>query len=139
MDRRLLAERLFRLVDLINSSVDLVLVEGSRDEEAVRSLGLTTAVLRVSGRSLRSSLVYEVVELFRGRRVLVLTDFDEEGERLNRALSSHLSRMGVRVEEGLRRRVGEVLAEAGLREVEELPSIFKGPWPPHEGLSPGSE
>ena len=130
MDRRLLAERLLRLVDLINSSVDLVLVEGSRDEEAVRSLGLTTTVLRVSGRSLRSSLVYEVVELFRGRRVLVLTDFDEEGERLNRALSSHLSRMGVRVEEGLRRRVGEVLAEAGLREVEELPSILRGPQPP---------
>jgi len=132
LDRRSLnlLEKVKRLVEAVNASVDAVLVEGARDERAVKGLGLTRPVYRVAGKRVKASLVYEVSAKLKGCRVLVLTDFDEEGERLNQLLAVHLSKMGVAVEEGLRRRFNELLVEAGLREVEELAVLFKSSWPP---------
>jgi 5S rRNA maturation endonuclease (ribonuclease M5) len=52
--------------------------------------------------------------------VVLLTDFDEEGRRLNRHLTRLLERKGVKVEVGLRRQFGRLMAALGIYVIEAL-------------------
>jgi len=60
-----------------------ILVEGKKDEETLRTLGVKGRIIKVSQRSL-STLIDE---LYGCRRVLILTDFDEKGEKMAKTLS----------------------------------------------------
>ncbi len=53
------------------------IVEGKRDKDSLRKLGFNGPIIMISG-----SKLHEVAEKSRGQEVIVLTDFDEEGERL---------------------------------------------------------
>lgn len=52
--------------------------------------------------------------------VLILTDFDREGRKMNRQLKRLLERKGVRVEAGLRSQFGGLMAAIGVRVIEAL-------------------
>jgi len=115
-------DRLKLLLSEIEQNVDLVLVEGQRDVEALRSLGYAGDVATCS----RFGVNYaELAEMIAGKngRVLVLTDFDQEGNELNARFSELLERMGVVVEKGFRVRVARLMAALEVHVVEALDNV----------------
>lgn len=110
---------LLSLLGEINRLVDAIIVEGQRDSEALRTMGLTKPIYRSSTpeRS-HSDLVEELAE--NHSRVVILTDFDEEGRDLNRRLSYLLEHRGLRVEKSYRRSVGRLLRELKITTIESL-------------------
>ncbi|MEM4246170.1 MAG: toprim domain-containing protein [Candidatus Bathyarchaeia archaeon] len=113
---------LIELLNSINSSVDAVIVEGSRDREALRELGFNGMI---EMHSMKGFSEEELVEEIRSKykSVLLLTDFDEEGRQLNRRLTYILERRGVRVDLGLRRVIGRLMATLGVYSIEDLENI----------------
>ncbi len=100
----------------------VIVVEGPRDVEALHHLGFEGRVdvcsrVKVSDADLVESFVQE------GVPVVILTDFDEEGRRLNRDLTRILERRGVKVEIGLRRRFGRLMAALGVYAIEDLDDV----------------
>ena len=115
-------ERLKLLLSEIEQNVDLILVEGQRDVEALRSLGYAGSVATCS----RFCVNYaELAEMIAGEndRVLVLTDFDQGGNELNARFSELLERMGVVVEKGLRGQVARLMAALEVHVVEALDNV----------------
>jgi len=110
---------LVSLLEEIDRLVDAIIVEGRRDSEALRGMGLTKPIYRSStpGRS-RSDLVEELAK--NHSRVVILTDFDEEGRDLNRRLSDLLEHRGLRVEKTYRRSVGRLMGELRVTTIESL-------------------
>ncbi|MCW3978171.1 MAG: toprim domain-containing protein [Candidatus Bathyarchaeota archaeon] len=108
--------------DLLNEMghlASIVIVEGPRDVEALRRIGYrgrieVSSKYSVSDSDFVESLARSVTS------VIVLTDFDEEGRRINRDLTRLLERRGVRVEGGLRRRLGRLMAALSIYTVETL-------------------
>jgi len=114
-------EELERLVKLLNEEVDYVIVEGKRDREALEQIGVKVNVLTV----------YELDKIRKGSKVVILTDFDEEGKRLNRKLSKVL--VDVKIDEWFRKEFGRLLGLSGRRSIESIKAlsnnlkIVKGP------------
>ena len=101
---------------------DVVVVEGPRDVEAFRNLGFEGRVticskVGVSDADLAESLAD------RDSKVVILTDFDEEGRELNRRLSRLFERRGIKVERGLRREAGRLMAYVGVYAIEALDDV----------------
>ena len=102
--------------------VDVVVVEGLRDIQALRSLGYT-GVVEVLNRTgvndfdLSDDLVSNYM------RILLLLDFDEEGLRLNLHFNQILERKGAKVQYGLRKEVGRLMAAIGAYAIEDLDNI----------------
>lgn len=97
----------------------MVVVEGLRDVEALRLIGFEGRIevcsrVNVSDYDLAESLKEEAAS------VVLLTDFDEEGRRLNRHLTRLLEGRGVKVEVGLRRQFGRLMAALGIYVIEAL-------------------
>lgn len=78
-----------------------VLVEGEKDEAALRALGLGGEIIRVKG----AVAVFNVVEQLaaRHRKVILLVDWDRGGGHLARLLLDALAACGVRCDETYRR------------------------------------
>lgn len=68
----------------------LIIVEGKRDEKALKSLGLKD-IIAINGRPL-----YEVAEIaLRGKKeIVILTDFDRRGMEIGKKLKDLLQRQG---------------------------------------------
>jgi len=115
-------ERLRLLLLDAEESVDLVLVEGPRDVEALRSLGYGGKVATCNRYCVNDAELAEAISSD-SERVLVLTDFDREGGELNTRLSGLLEHMGVKVEKALRGEVARLMAALGIRVVEALDNV----------------
>jgi 5S rRNA maturation endonuclease (ribonuclease M5) len=115
-------ERLNGLLMELASDVDLVLVEGPRDVDALRSLGYLGAIATCSRVYVNDVELAEIIAA-ENRNVLILTDFDPEGDALNTRFSELLEHMGAMVERGLRAEVGRIMAVLGVRVVEALDNI----------------
>ena len=115
-------ERLSGLLEELSSSVDLVLVEGPRDVQALRSLGYSGEVATCSRVHVSDVELAEIVA-YANKNVLVLTDFDHEGDALNNRLSELIEHMGTVVERGLRAEVGRIMAVLNVRVVEALDNV----------------
>ncbi len=64
---------------------------------------------------------FDLAESLKGESSIVLfTDFDEEGQRLNSHLTQLLEGRGVKVEVGLRRQFGRLMAALGVYVIEAL-------------------
>lgn len=110
----------------VNRSVSAVIVEGKRDEEALRSAGLKSPVIRFSSSGLPVfAFVEDIVDGYRGSTVLVLLDFDGEGSHLADRLSQALEEGGVRVQRTIRRELAGVLIREGILRVEEVCTLRK--------------
>jgi 5S rRNA maturation endonuclease (ribonuclease M5) len=121
-DKKDALERLKLLLSEIEQNVDLILVEGQRDVEALRSLGYAGDIAKCSRFCVNDT---ELAEMIAGEnnRVLVLTDFDQEGNELNTRFSELLERMGVVVEKGLRGQVARLMAALEVHVVEALDNV----------------
>lgn len=61
-----------------------LIVEGRKDEVSLRRMGFSGPIITVSGARL-----HEIAEESKGKDVIVLTDFDEEGEKLAETILSY--------------------------------------------------
>lgn len=107
------------LLEEVGRIASVVVVEGARDVDALRLIGYDGRVeicsrFSVSEPDLAESLAREFAS------VVILTDFDVEGKRINRHLTRLLERKGVKVEVGIRRHFGRLMAALGIRTIEAL-------------------
>jgi len=99
----------------------LILVEGKNDLIALRELGFNGPIKTIKGRKL-SDLIDEVYLEY--KRVLVLSDWDNEGERLYKEIRYLLESYGVRVEDKYRRIIKSI-TKREIKDVEGLLSFVK--------------
>jgi 5S rRNA maturation endonuclease (ribonuclease M5) len=91
--------RIDKMADVIAAIIELssngipILVEGKRDEEALKELGIKGSIIRV--RQYRKKIFELGEELSSYRSVIVLTDFDKEGEVLAVEIERQLHLWGV--------------------------------------------
>ena len=116
------ASRIF--TDLANQSKmgAPIIVEGRRDELALRRLGITGTIhcLKATGESR-----LRVLERLDGsKRAIILTDFDREGDELESWLYQELSHRGIHPDNRAWWKL-RGLSRTEVRSVEELPSFIK--------------
>ena len=121
--RREAMEELQKLLCELNNYIDLVLVEGLRDVEAVKRLGCVSEIEVLSHRGVNDfDLADQIAAKYAS--VLVLTDYDEEGLNLNKRFTGLLEHKGVHVETGLRQRIGRLMARIGVYAIEDLDNLL---------------
>ena len=99
-----------------------IVVEGRRDEHALRRIGVMGSVLCLKAVGESRMRFLEKLDGFED--VVLLTDFDREGVELRLWLYQELSRRGVRADDSSWRRIRS-LARPEVRSVEELPSFMR--------------
>lgn len=112
-----------------------IIVEGRRDETALRRLGVAGEIhcLKARGESR-----HEFLDRLNGtREAIVLTDFDREGKKLETWLYKELSQRGVKSDLKLWIRMRR-LARTEVRSVEELPSFIRALESRARGIRPVS-
>ncbi|MEK6924055.1 MAG: toprim domain-containing protein [Candidatus Micrarchaeota archaeon] len=110
-------KRIGKLLAELNSRV--VLVEGKRDEQALASVGVATQVVKFSGKP--GKIAETAAEAAAGRRVVLLYDFDDEGERKAAEMLELLQPIAA-VDRQLRKRFKQLF---GCRTVEQLPHAIE--------------
>ncbi len=99
-----------------------IIVEGRRDEHALRKLGVNGTVLCLKA---AGETRFRFLEKLDGLKdVVLLPDFDREGGEMRQWLYQELSRRGVRADDILWRKIRS-LARTEVRSVEELPSFIR--------------
>jgi 5S rRNA maturation endonuclease (ribonuclease M5) len=115
-------ERLNNLLGELETLVDVVIVEGPRDLEALKQLGFRGEISLFSQVGVPDADFIDATSREHGS-VVILTDFDEEGRKIDLALSEGFERRAVRVEKGLRREMGRIMAAIGVYAIESLDNI----------------
>ena len=111
-----------QLMQELPGLVDVVIVEGFRDIQALRSLGYTGSIEELNRSGFNDfDLADDLVSKY--TRVLLLLDFDEEGLKLNTHFKQILERKGAKVEYGLRIEFGKLMAATGAYAIEDLDNI----------------
>ena len=110
MDKR---AELEEWIEELKASGKLVVVEGIKDERAVRGVGIERVY------ALNRKALYRCVEEIAGqcKDVVLLTDLDPEGKKLYGTLSSGLQHQGVRIDNKFRE---ELFKKTKLRQIEGL-------------------
>ena len=120
LERRL--DRLTRLVQRLSDQSNRgtpIIVEGRKDEESLRKLGISGPILclKAEGKGF-----FEFLEgIGSAKRVIVLTDFDTEGKKLAKMLVNELSKRRIKVDDSLWRYV-RALIRQDIHAVQELGS-----------------
>ncbi|MHA1769444.1 MAG: hypothetical protein ACTSV3_06280 [Candidatus Thorarchaeota archaeon] len=113
---------LIKLIVSLGTKEDLViLVEGRRDEEVLRDLGVRSDIVRTQTFVARADIVDHLAE-FR-KQVLILTDFDDEGIELDRYFERELTARKVRVLSAERSRIRLLFGD--WKCIEEMHGLFK--------------
>lgn len=110
------------VIQEMDDFVDAIIVEGIHDREALEALGIKKEILTCS------SMPYcDFVEYLNSRhkKVVILTDYDRTGKRINKKLSSWLERAGIKVEKRYREEVGRILGFRGMKSIESVNSLTK--------------
>ena len=127
------ATRIFQDLQEQSESGIPIIVEGRRDEAALRKLGIkgTIHCLKATGEPR-----FRFIERLDGsKRAIVLTDFDREGAELGTWLYQELSHRGIRADNQMWRKI-RGLARTEIRSVEELPSFVRALEIRSRGLRP---
>ncbi len=94
-----------------------IIVEGKKDEKALRRLGFKR-IVKISGKPLEK--VFEEVSKYKS--VAILTDFDEEGKKIFSNLSRVLSSHRIKVHFFLRNKIKSTFK---IKKIEEINSLTK--------------
>ncbi len=98
-----------------------IIVEGKRDEDALRTLGFRGEIIRINSGSSLVSFAQRISMEY--KRVIILTDWDRTGSFLAGRLYELLRDNDVLCDMEFRRKLG-FYAGSLISTVEELPSIF---------------
>ncbi len=104
---------------LTSTEVEYILVEGIRDVEALRVLGVTIPIDIFSHVGMTEHGIAEEIAT-KARTVLILTDFDEKGISLAKRMSELLVAEGVRVQWELRKKISRLIGILGVKTIEAL-------------------
>ncbi|MDH5807021.1 MAG: toprim domain-containing protein [Candidatus Methanomethylicaceae archaeon] len=109
------------IIDSMNSILSLIIVEGKNDEKALREIGLRVPIYRFRESGLSNIIfVDEISNNFKGKKIAILLDFDNEGQEMAEYLSRELEERGVKVERYFRKILKEILIKEGIRHIEEI-------------------
>jgi len=127
------ATRIFQDLQVQSEAGVPIIVEGRRDEAALRKLGIkgTILCLKATGEPRFAS----IERLDGSKRAIILTDFDREGGELGKWLYQELSYRGVLADNQLWRKI-RGLSRTEVRSVEELPSFMRALEIRSRGLRP---
>ena len=81
-----------------------ILIEGKKDEVALKQLGIEGNFIRVSGSPLK---LYEIAEKAAksSSKIIILTDFDKKGNELAKRLAEDIQALGSHPELSIRRKI----------------------------------
>ena len=112
-----------------------IIVEGRRDEAALRKLGIAGSVYCLKA---RGESRHEFLDRLNGtKEAIVLADFDREGKELETWLYKELSQRGVKSDLKLWIRMRS-LARTELRSVEEIPKFVRALEARARGIRPAN-
>jgi 5S rRNA maturation endonuclease (ribonuclease M5) len=96
-----------------------VLIEGKKDEEALKKLGINGNFIKVSGSPLK---LFEIAELATSSssKVIILTDFDRKGAELAKRLSEDIQSLGFHPILEIRRKIMGITRRY-IKDIESLP------------------
>lgn len=98
-----------------------VIVEGKRDALALRELGLRGEILMLHNGQSIYDFCEEISDKF--HRVIILLDWDEKGESLNKALCRHLN--GQWEEFSAFRELIKILCQKEIQDIEGIPKLIR--------------
>lgn len=110
--------RLLELLEELSERAEngaVILVEGRKDVEALRRVGVSGEIVAISQKS-----ISEICDSFMERDVIVLTDWDENGKRLEGNLRAILHNADYYIRKELIRIIGKWTTR-----VEDLPKLLK--------------
>ncbi|ASJ16298.1 hypothetical protein A3L04_04015 [Thermococcus chitonophagus] len=126
-------EKFEKIIERLREFTGLIIVEGRRDEESLRKLGVRTEILRLS----RSPLADVALIASEYEEVMILTDLDETGERLAKKLYGLLEGL-TKVDIETRREL-KFIAMKDIKGIEDLYSLWEGLslrfWPLRRGFN----
>jgi 5S rRNA maturation endonuclease (ribonuclease M5) len=95
------------------------LIEGQKDEEALKELGVNGSFIKVSGSGLK---LFEIAEIATqlSSRVIILTDFDRKGNQLAKRLSEDIQSLGSHPDLRFRRTIMGITRRF-IKDIESLP------------------
>ncbi len=119
-------ERLRRLDEILDriqsmSSDHVILVEGKNDRRSLLDLNLSLDTIEVQrdGGPLRTAeMVYES-----GKKAIILTDWDDRGDRLAKDLSEQLSALCISYDMNIRKDLRDICI-MDIKDVESLHSLY---------------
>jgi 5S rRNA maturation endonuclease (ribonuclease M5) len=115
--------KLKELFQEANYIVDVAIVEGLNDIQALKKIGYNGNILSCQQVGINDfDFIESVVNQY--KNILLLTDFDQEGQNLNKHFSMILEQRGGKIENGLRREIGRLTAKLGYYAIEDLGTIL---------------
>ncbi|MPW38142.1 hypothetical protein GBV73_00195 [Thermococcus sp. 101 C5] len=112
-------KRFEQIIDKLREFEGVILVEGMRDEVALRKLGVETEIIRLS----RLPLAEIALIASHYHDVMILTDFDRKGEELAKKLTRYLEGYKCRVDTETRRELKKI-AKKDIKGIEDLYSLY---------------
>ncbi|ASJ06695.1 toprim domain-containing protein [Thermococcus pacificus] len=112
-------KRFLELIDKLREFEGALIVEGMRDEVALRNLGVRAEIIRLS----RLPLTEVALIASSYKEVMILTDFDRKGEELARKLLQYLEGYPCRVDAETRRELKRI-ARKDIKGVEDLYGLY---------------
>lgn len=125
LERKL--ERIICLIEELRSETSkgaLLLVEGERDTEVLRAIGIECKILAVKSRGKNLQDVLDEIGWFGDREIILLMDFDRRGRELATRLVQNLERMKIKFNLGFWRELSRLL-ENDLKDIEGLATYIE--------------
>ncbi len=117
------AERLRKILEFlqeVNRDIP-VIVEGTKDVHALRSLGLTGEIITLHNGKGIYDFCLDITDRF--QKVILLLDWDKKGENLNRAISRLLK--GYWEEYSFFREILKVNCQKEIKDIEGIPKLLR--------------
>ncbi len=119
-------KKISRIVEELSHCVEQgepILIEGKKDEEALKELGINGHIIKVSGSGLK---LFEIAELATelSSKVIILTDFDRKGDILAKKLSEDIQSLGSHPDLSIRRKIMKITRRY-IKDIESLPKHIK--------------
>ncbi|MCG2828865.1 toprim domain-containing protein [Methanothermobacter sp. K4] len=99
-----------------------ILIEGRKDEEALRELGVEGPFIKVSGSMMGLSEI--ALRAASASRVIILTDFDRKGSELAKRLYTDIQSLGANPDLRIRRRLMG-MTRRYIKDIQSLPSYIE--------------
>lgn len=91
-----------RLIEDINKVEGLlIIVEGKSDSEGLKKLGVKKKIIIYNNKFINQMLERDKAT---NKRLLILTDFDTEGQAINKKITKYAESLGYKVEKEIRKR-----------------------------------
>lgn len=117
-------EELKKLFIEINQIVDITIVEGQRDICSLKKLGYTGKIISRNQPGLNNyEFLSKISKTY--KNVLILTDYDKKGQKLNHEFSFLLEKQGTKVEHTIRQRIGKLTAFFRVYAIEDLDNVIQ--------------